>query len=97
MSTIGDRNTAKTHCKRGHEYTPENTYVSKSRALPFRQCRECRRLKNREGVLPKGDPLNSAALRRLREAIADGVSLTDLEERFGYDRNRLKQLAAEAT
>ena len=33
-----DANRAKTHCVRGHEYTPENTYVWSGR----RYCRECR-------------------------------------------------------
>jgi|SRR5579859_1181101 len=33
----------KTHCKRGHEFTPENTYISpKSKA---RVCRTCMRIK----------------------------------------------------
>ena len=30
----------KTHCPRGHEYTPENTYVAKT---GWRSCRACRR------------------------------------------------------
>jgi hypothetical protein len=38
----GSRNAAKTHCDRGHEFTPENTYVPPSR--DHRACRECRRL-----------------------------------------------------
>ena len=33
-------NTVKTHCKRGHEYTPENTYVSPE---GLRNCRICTR------------------------------------------------------
>lgn len=33
----------KTHCKRGHEFTPENTKVSNGR----RHCRACRRLRSR--------------------------------------------------
>lgn len=33
-----------THCKRGHEFTPGNTYVTKR---GIRQCRECSRAKNR--------------------------------------------------
>lgn len=38
--TLAPPNKAKTHCKNGHEYTPENTYVDK---LGRRSCRECRR------------------------------------------------------
>lgn len=33
-------NARKTHCPRGHEYTPENTYVAPKR--PRRACRTCR-------------------------------------------------------
>lgn len=35
----GARNARKTHCKRGHEFTPENTYVG--RGGRKRQCRTC--------------------------------------------------------
>lgn len=35
----------KTHCKRGHEFTPENTYVAKNGS---RNCRECHRLDARQ-------------------------------------------------
>lgn len=35
--------TRKTHCPHGHEYTPENTYVYKSR----RNCRTCIAARNR--------------------------------------------------
>ena len=35
------KNSQKTHCKRGHEYTPENTYVHGT----ARHCRACRRLR----------------------------------------------------
>lgn len=38
-------NVAKTHCKRGHEYTPENTYVSPSGARFCRECKKARRAK----------------------------------------------------
>jgi hypothetical protein len=34
-----------THCRRGHEYTPENTYYGKTRAGgTSRACRACKRL-----------------------------------------------------
>ncbi|MBS69355.1 MAG: hypothetical protein CMK98_13615 [Pseudomonas sp.] len=36
----GDRQRAKTHCPRGHEYNQENTYISRKSA---RECRRCRR------------------------------------------------------
>lgn len=35
-----NHNTLKTHCKRGHEFTPENTYM---KSMGKRQCRECKR------------------------------------------------------
>jgi len=38
-------NARKTHCVRGHEFTPENTWVSKKNE---RHCRECSRIRKRE-------------------------------------------------
>lgn len=37
-------NARKTHCKRGHEFTPENTYYR----IRERNCKICRRENNRE-------------------------------------------------
>ena len=38
-----NQNTDVTHCKHGHEFTPENTYWgSSSNGNPRRYCRECR-------------------------------------------------------
>jgi HNH endonuclease len=38
-------NATKTHCKRGHEFTPENTrVVHHKRGWVLRECRECRRM-----------------------------------------------------
>ncbi|MCE5309611.1 MAG: HNH endonuclease [Acidobacteriales bacterium] len=40
---------AVTHCSRGHEYTPENTYFRKgSDRRGNRDCLECRRIRKRE-------------------------------------------------
>lgn len=38
---------AQTHCKRGHEYTPENTAIAPSgKGVLVRNCRKCRVLRN---------------------------------------------------
>lgn len=42
-SLRGSRNATKTHCDRGHAFTPENTYVPPSRPH-VRDCRECRHI-----------------------------------------------------
>lgn len=36
-------NAGKTHCKRGHEFTPENTLVLHTLYGPARRCRTCHR------------------------------------------------------
>lgn len=38
------RSTRTTHCKRGHEFTPENTFIHSSGG---RQCRTCRNLRGK--------------------------------------------------
>lgn len=38
------RNGRKTHCKRGHEFTPENTWVVYRGSWEERRCRACQRL-----------------------------------------------------
>lgn len=43
--TIVAANVAKTHCKRGHEFTEANTIVGHRRGRPWRSCRECKRLR----------------------------------------------------
>ena len=40
------RNISKTHCIRGHEFTPENTFI---RGENYRTCRECKRMMERLG------------------------------------------------
>lgn len=36
------RNANRTHCKRGHEYTPENTYLRTDGSGGARRCKTCR-------------------------------------------------------
>lgn len=42
-----NHNASKTHCKRGHEFTPENTFTSDG----GRHCRECHRIRCHERYL----------------------------------------------
>lgn len=39
-------NARKTHCKNGHEFTPENTYLGLERGRERRRCRTCDRRRN---------------------------------------------------
>src|SRR5262245_49530249 len=42
MKNSYDRNSEKTHCKHGHEFTPENTYwTTSTNGNPRRQCKTC--------------------------------------------------------
>lgn len=43
--SIWAKNARKTHCLKGHEFTPENTWTSKHN---MRHCRECARIRKRE-------------------------------------------------
>jgi len=52
LKARNEREAAKTHCKNGHEYTPENTHVTKK----GRECRTCRNA---------GERVRRAAKRRL--------------------------------
>lgn len=38
-------NSVKTHCKYGHEYTPENVYLKKGPGTLMRACLECQRIR----------------------------------------------------
>lgn len=45
VNSVLQRRTAKTHCVNGHEYTPENTIISKrGDGRQQRRCRACRRV-----------------------------------------------------
>lgn len=66
---------ADTHCRRGHEWTPENTYID---PRGYRQCRTCRgRVGNRPGRRP-GEQIISKRQRVQRVAWVDFDRLADL-------------------
>jgi len=41
-------NARKTHCKRGHEYTPENTYLKITPKTTMRSCLECQKIRMKQ-------------------------------------------------
>lgn len=53
-------NALKTHCPRGHEYTPENTKILRSGS---RACRECARISSRERARARRAAKREAQLR----------------------------------
>lgn len=59
------RDNKKTHCPNGHEYTPANTMLDRR---GYRDCRTCRREKDRRRVRPPGYWRAVNARRREREA-----------------------------
>lgn len=66
---LAAQNMRKTHCKRGHEFTAENTYLSGGR----RYCRPCHKIRTREslGKLARGErqyiPSNGDSCKRGHE------------------------------
>lgn len=81
-----------THCKRGHEYTPKNTYVRSDGA---RVCQACRREIHAATVFHSPAPtLATDQMRRLRDAHADGVTLDDLSSRFAVSVKVVRELVA---
>ncbi len=92
-------NAAKTVCKFGHSLTdPANVYVTTGiTRKAFRQCKACRRNRYNarcERSAVPGAKLDAKQLARMRDARADGVSLTDLASRFGVNHERVKALCA---
>lgn len=49
--SIAAKNARKTHCHRGHEFTPENTWLRVGKRGPCRECRTCARAAKRAASL----------------------------------------------
>lgn len=76
-------NARKTHCKRGHEFTPENTWVYQG----MRRCRECGRIANRsrsKGIRPRQHDLNVEEIIRRKNA---GESFRAIGRSLGVDHH----------
>lgn|GEM_PF-6629198 len=62
MTTMSEANKAKTHCKRGHEFTTENTYIIPSTGS--RCCRACDKAKHKRYTSPEQRESAKAAFRK---------------------------------
>lgn len=52
---LGNQNSVKTHCKHGHEFTPENTRVcDQPNGRPARKCKTCERETSRRAEARRG-------------------------------------------
>ena len=51
--TTNHRNRIKTHCLRGHEFSPENTVIEKWNGITMRKCRVCRLMRQRRRYAAK--------------------------------------------
>lgn len=72
-------NALKTHCKRGHEFTRENTFVGREGGRFCNACRyERRGIQNPQGMKITR-PLPSATLDAARKAAAIAQAIDDLE------------------
>jgi hypothetical protein len=90
-------NARKTHCKFGHPFDAENTYITKRGG---RACRTCARGKTREWARQKRkergakhfEKLTDAQVREIRQRAADGETFRALAAEYGVCRTRIGQL-----
>jgi len=62
LITYVQQQKTKTHCKRGHEFTPENTYIQTSKdGVTGRHCRACQKVRGKEHYARKKLALTSVA------------------------------------
>lgn len=88
-----NHNKQKTHCPRGHEYTPENTDIHTIKGkFRGRRCKTCRR-ESQRGRL---DPIrNRQKAKRWRELFPDKYADYMRHKLYGVTRERYEQMLAE--
>lgn len=77
----------KTHCPKGHPYSPENTYWADA-AHTSRKCKTCHNRRRRKGEIPDTNPLRNFKLTwdqipRIRQLISEGVPDYKIAEQYG--------------
>ncbi|MER8220922.1 HNH endonuclease signature motif containing protein [Streptomyces sp. NPDC094143] len=88
-------NRVKTHCDNGHEFTPENTYLTKGGA---RNCRACGRDRANRRFWEKGyRPASGAAKKRVQEAMSrhPELSTAQLAVKLGWSHGYVQRIKRE--
>lgn len=82
------RSKRQTHCRHGHEYTPDNTYIEPQRG--WRQCKTCR-----ESWGKSGNPSNASKThcKRGHELTGDNVKRDQMGRRYCRECTKLRYRA----
>ncbi len=104
---VAAQNLAKTHCRRGHEYTPDNTFSIPSNPRG-RRCRECNRIDNMEWkertrkvpkrlFQPRGEEspfskLSAEGVLEIRELVKGGYTQREIACRYGISQSRVSHI-----
>jgi len=104
---VAAQNLAKTHCVRGHEFTPENTFSTPSNPSG-RRCKECNRINNQEWKertrkipkrisQPRGEASHHAKLSaenvlEVKELSRIGHTQRDIASRYGISQSRVSHI-----
>lgn len=86
----------KTHCPKGHEYTPENTYWADA-SRTSRKCKTCHNSRRWKGDEPDYDPMRNCRLSEedipeIRRLLAEKVPQWRIGEMFGVSQTAIKDV-----
>lgn len=82
-----------THCKRNHEFTPENTILGKNGT---RHCRKCNNERQRKWSSVDEYPnrkLTTADVQDIKRALADGTRRDEIAARFSVSKSAIDHIA----